>query len=332
MMVGVPRAAQACLRSAPFAIPSRSFRLNLDPATRISRVSTTPLPLRSQFRAFTNSRHLWSDQSSPRTPDAIIAPSRSRSQSKFQSSTSPRPKKRFRRIIWLLLGFALGTALRFTLSPPPPPPQGSTEDALLTEQIRASGSSLPLVRSLSQDPNYTSWDAYSGFSTPSPSTTTTTTDPTPSKTLVQSRITSGPLSGSRGLPFQRIFHNAATGEIISVLYFGSGTGGWPGVVHGGALATLLDESLGRCAILRFPARTGVTARLELQYRQPTLTSGFYVIRARPMDDERDSPEKRDRKLWVEGTLETMDGNTCVEAKALFVVPKGVKLKPLVEGF
>ncbi|XDG07636.1 hypothetical protein ABKA04_007251 [Annulohypoxylon sp. FPYF3050] len=320
MMVAGPRAAQVCLRSARFAIPSTPIRLN--PATRISRTSPALLQLRPHLRAFTNSRRLSADESSPRTPDAIIAPSRS------SNSSSPRPKKRFRRIIWLLLGLCLGTTLRFTLSPPAPPAQGSAEDDLLTSQIRTKGSSLPLVQSLSLDPSYTSWDAYSGFSSPA----THTSKPASHKTVVQSRITSGPLSGSRGLPFQRIFHNATTGEVISVVYFGSGTGGWPGVVHGGALATLLDESLGRCAILRFPARTGVTARLELQYRQPTLTSGFYVIRARPMEDERDSAEKRERKLWVEGTLETMDGKTCVEAKALFVVPKGVKLKPLVEGF
>ncbi|KAI0897308.1 HotDog domain-containing protein [Annulohypoxylon nitens] len=317
MLVAGPRAAQVCLRSARFAIPSTSFRFTLNPAIRISRTSPAAL----QLRAFTNSRRLSADESSPRTPDAIIAPSRS-------NSSTPRPKKRFRRIIWLLLGLCLGTTLRFTLSPPPPPAQGSAEDDLLTSQIRSKGSTLPLVQSLSLDPSYESWDAYSSFSSPP----THTSKPASHKTVVQSRITSGPLSGSRGLPFQRIFHNATTGEVVSVVYFGSGTGGWPGVVHGGALATLLDESLGRCAILRFPARTGVTARLELQYRQPTLTSGFYVIRARPMEDERDSAEKRERKLWVEGTLETMDGKTCVEAKALFVVPKGVKLKPLVEGF
>ncbi|KAI0885981.1 HotDog domain-containing protein [Annulohypoxylon maeteangense] len=316
MLAAGHRAAQVCLRSARLPLPSRFIHPN--PTIRISRSS----PVLSQLRLFTQTRHLSTDQSTnqSRTPDAILSP----------ETTSPRPPRRRRwrsSLIFLILGISLGTALRFTLSPPTPPAPGSDEDEYLTTQIRTQGASLALVQSLSQDPNYISWDAYSGFSSPP----THTSKPNHT-TVVQSRITSGPLSGSRGLPFQRIFHNPSSGEIISILYFGSGTSGWPGVVHGGALATLLDESLGRCAILQFPSRTGVTARLELQYRQPTLTSGFYVIRARPMADERDGPEKRERKMWVEGTLETMSGKTCVEAKALFVVPKGVTLKPLVEGF
>ncbi|KAI1212725.1 HotDog domain-containing protein [Annulohypoxylon truncatum] len=328
--VGGPRAAQACLRSVPLTIPLRSRLLpaHPNPAIRIPRASLPP----SQLRPFTSSRLLSADRTTPssRTPDAILRPEPGPSSSSSSSSSaSPPPRrKRLRPWLFIALGFGLGTMLRLTLSPPTPPAPGSDEDTYLSEQIRAQGSSLPLVQKLSTDPRYTSWDAYSGFSSP----TTHTSKPHGGGSVVQSRITTGPLAGSRGLPFQRIYHDVATGEVVSVVYFGSGTGGWPGVVHGGALATLLDESLGRCAILRFPARTGVTARLELQYRQPTLTSGFYVIRARPMPDERDGPEKQARKLWVEGTLETVDGKTCVEAKALFVVPKGVKLKPLVEGF
>lgn len=104
------------------------------------------------------------------------------------------------------------------------------------------------------------------------------------------------------------------------------------MVHGGAIATVLDETLGRCAILRFPARTGVTARLELTYKAPTIATRYYIIRTRPLVKEGEDPAKSDRKMWVEGTLETAEGRVCVEAKALFVVPKGVKLKPLVEGF
>ncbi|KAI1457292.1 HotDog domain-containing protein [Annulohypoxylon moriforme] len=316
MLVGGPRAAQASLRSARFTIPSRFSQIT---TTTPRTYQLSPAPS-SQLRHFTLTRPLSADPS--RAPDAILSPGPT-----TRPSSPPRRRRWRLALTFLVFGYFLGTGLRFTLSPPTPPAQGSEEDEYLTTQIRTQGASLPLVQALSADPKYTSWDAYSGFSSPS-----THVAKSADKTVVQSRITTGPLAGSRGLPFQRIFHNTATGEVISVLYFGSGTGGWPGVVHGGALATILDESLGRCAILQFPARTGVTARLELQYRQPTLTSGFYVVRARPMIDERDTPEKRERKLWVEGTLGTIDGKTCVEAKALFVVPKGVNLKPLVEGF
>jgi hypothetical protein len=42
--------------------------------------------------------------------------------------------------------------------------------------------------------------------------------------------------------------------------------------------------------------------------------------------------KGDRKAWVKGTVETADGRVCVEAKALFVTPRGAKLAPLGETF
>jgi acyl-coenzyme A thioesterase PaaI-like protein len=189
------------------------------------------------------------------------------------------------------------------------------------------------VQQLSIDPAWTSWDAYAG---------TDDTTPLPGSprgiSAAQTRITSGPMAGSSGLAFQRVFHNASTGEVVSIVYFGAALSGWPGVVHGGALATLLDESLGRCALLRFPSRTGVTANLEMRYRAPTLTNDFYVIHATPVVSEgdevvgTDGTRKSDRKLWVNGTLASEKGKIYVEAKALFVVPKGFELRPLAQGF
>ncbi|KAI1411438.1 HotDog domain-containing protein [Hypoxylon sp. FL1857] len=332
MLVGGARAAQLCLRPAVLAQP-----IHIDPRFVQAGSKSTTIRLRqiapaaSQLRLFTLS-HRRSAQEPPKNQDPIseaAATATSPVPPVLDTATdSPsNPPRRHRRrglyysAVFLLIGLSLGTALRLTLAPPPLPAPGSAEDEYLTSTIYARGSSLPLVRALSSDPSWESWDAYSGFHA----------QPSAPK-LVASRITSGPLSGSRGLPFQRVFHNRDTGEVVSILYFGAGTAGWPGVVHGGALATVLDESLGRCAILRFPARTGVTARLELAYRRPTLAAGYYVIRARPMVNADEDPAKSERKMWVEGTLETLEGKTCVEAKALFVVPKGVKLKPLVEGF
>lgn len=312
--------------------------------------TTTPssnlllLPL-SKYRLFTTSPPSFAttDQSKTQGPignpaTAPIPPEQQPEQPEQPPTTEPTPvdqpqtphRRRSRAIyysaVFLLAGLSFGTLLRLTLSPPPLPAPGSPEDLYLISKIQARGSHLPLVRALSSDPAWTSWDAYSGLE----AAVSTHTQPI---SVVRSRITSGPLSGSNGLAFQRIFHNSSTGEVVSVVYFGPSTAGWPGIVHGGALATVLDESLGRCAILQFPARTGVTARLELTYRSPTITSDFYVVRTRPIVREGEiDPAKTARKMWVEGTLETEHGRVCVEAKALFVVPKGVKLKPLVEGF
>ena len=123
-----------------------------------------------------------------------------------------------------------------------------------------------------------------------------------------------------------------------------------------SLTTFSSLSLGRAAILHFPSRVGVTARLELTYRAPTYDLEFYVVRARPIvpDEDREVKEipdakkgeswsgrgpadagkerKSDRKLWVEGAVESLNGKVNVSAKALFVVPRNVKLAPLGEGF
>ena len=76
---------------------------------------------------------------------------------------------------------------------------------------------------------------------------------------------------------------------------------------------------------------GVTARLELSYRAPTLANRFYVLRAEV--DESKAEQSSDRKVWTKGVVEEVGtGKVCVEAKALYVVPKGVKLGPIEDGF
>lgn len=153
------------------------------------------------------------------------------------------------------------------------------------------------------------------------------------------RITSGPLAGSRGVgAYQHVFHNPSTGEVVAVVYLGAGTIGWPGVVHGGAIATLLDEHSARAALRDLAAGGGgglLTANLDIAYKRPTLASDFYVLRARAVPEEALAPEergKRGRKVWVDASVETVDGKTCVECRSLFVSPKSVSLRRVPENF
>ncbi|KAI0007021.1 hypothetical protein F4779DRAFT_527714 [Xylariaceae sp. FL0662B] len=324
-----PRHNSAVYRTAatiPSRFPPSSARLFTNSPSRLAEQQQPP-PSKPQDATATSTNPPPPDQPQPQ-------PESEPSSSADAPNPTPhrrRPRRRglYYSLLFLLTGLSLGTIFRMTITPPPLPPPHSAEDAYLVSQIAARGSSLPIVQELSADPAWTSWDAYSGLA----DTETGTGTGRGKLSMVRSRITSGPMAGSNGLAYQRIFHNAGTGEVVGVVYFGPGTSGWPGVVHGGALATVLDESLGRCAILRFPARTGVTARLELAYRAPTLTNEFYVVRTRPLvASDADNVTKIDRKMWVEGTVEDEKGRVCVEAKALFVVPKGVKLSPLVEGF
>ena len=182
----------------------------------------------------------------------------------------------------------------------------------MVDFLQKQGEKLPLVKSLSTDPAWEYHDAYSSL---------------PEEDR-DARLTTGPLGGARAVgAFQRIFYNKDTGESVAVVWFGGAISGWPGVTHGGLVATIMDEQLARCAIRRFPSHTGVTANLEINYLKPVVTNSYYVIRSMPNKDG-----FTDTKGWVSGRLETLEGKVCIEAKALFVVPKKFKTMAINDKF
>ncbi|KAF7310242.1 4HBT domain-containing protein [Mycena indigotica] len=133
------------------------------------------------------------------------------------------------------------------------------------------------------------------------------------------KLTSGALAGPGRLallPLARVKKDES--EALIFVHLGRGLCGHDGIVHGGMLATLLDESLGRNAIINLPAQIGVTAHLGLRYRAPTRADQFVVIRTSLVS-------QTGRKAAVKGTVETLDGTVLVEADALFVQPKYAKL-------
>ena len=208
-----------------------------------------------------------------------------------------------------MIGLTAGQYVRLVIAPPPLPLPGSKEDVLMVEYLKKQAEKIPLVQSLSSDPNWEANDAYQHAAL----------EDRPH------RLTTGPLGGARSVGgFQRIFHNKESGEVVNVVWFGGAIAGWPGVTHGGISATIMDETLGRCAILQFPSKTGVTANLNLNYLKPAITNSFYVIRAIP-----EIEGATETKQWVYGRLETLDGRVCVEGRGLFVVPKKYVTKSLI---
>jgi uncharacterized protein (TIGR00369 family) len=62
------------------------------------------------------------------------------------------------------------------------------------------------------------------------------------------------------------------GEIRATVTVPEEFNGYPGVVHGGILAAMLDETAGRAVLLEGgPEDLMVTAKLEVTYRRPTPT-------------------------------------------------------------
>lgn len=86
--------------------------------------------------------------------------------------------------------------------------------------------------------------------------------------------------------------------------------GAPGIAHGGAVATVLDDLFGFLLYLvREPA---VTRHLEVGYRAPVLLGTRYLLEA--------GIERRDgRKLFVRAQGADELGEVVVEARAVFVI-------------
>lgn len=108
-------------------------------------------------------------------------------------------------------------------------------------------------------------------------------------------------------------------SLVSISYLGEDLCGHPGLVHGGLLATLLDEGLARCCFAALPNKVGMTANLNINYRNPTPAGGFVVLRAVTTKVE-------GRKAWVEGRIETLVAKgekplVLAEATALFIEPR-----------
>jgi uncharacterized protein (TIGR00369 family) len=108
---------------------------------------------------------------------------------------------------------------------------------------------------------------------------------------------------------------------VSIQYLGSALCGHPGIVHGGLLATLLDEGLARCCFPALPNKVAVTASLKIDYKRPAMAGQVVVLRATTTRVE-------GRKAWVTGHLETLADESkgekpvvLTEGEALFIEPR-----------
>jgi acyl-coenzyme A thioesterase PaaI-like protein len=132
-------------------------------------------------------------------------------------------------------------------------------------------------------------------------------------------LTAGALRGPGKLAFTPLVRaRKDESESIIVVHVGRGLCGHDGIIHGGLLATLLDEGLGRTAINNLPDKVGVTANLTINYRAPTKADQFIIIKTKLTD-------LQGRKVWVEGHIEDTSGNVLADAKTMFVQPKYAKL-------
>ncbi|TKA25003.1 hypothetical protein B0A50_06101 [Salinomyces thailandicus] len=136
-------------------------------------------------------------------------------------------------------------------------------------------------------------------------------------------LTGGTLMGGNRIAVPPLIFadkDAELPTLTSISYLGPALCGHPGIVHGGLLATLLDEGLARACFPALPNKVGVTASLKIDYRVPCPAESFVVLKAFTTKVE-------GRKAWVKGWIEVLgeegeaEGKRLVEAEALFVEPK-----------
>lgn len=98
------------------------------------------------------------------------------------------------------------------------------------------------------------------------------------------------------------------------------------IIHGGLLATILDELTCRLAFQNNHSRSGVTANLNINYRKPCFINTFVLIKC-------EVTKKAGRKCYVRGSVYQVDlessseiesdGNLLTECECLVIEPKWV---------
>jgi len=241
-------------------------------------------------------------------------------------------------ILWstlgLTLGLTAGNLVAHTIAPPPMPEAGTHEDSILladlNQRIDADfkvkvwrGKCLGVAKQLKGGQG--GWVEI----VPRPVGDTT----------IEGESMINHLQGAKAFGVERLFWDRDERRLTAIIWFGGAISGWPGVTHGGAIATALSAQAALAATLaegiatdfsaaarpqRMPG-TGSHAKIfapqslhddpaqmSLSYVKPTYANNFYVVRVGPsldleQDPEHIVPSQPAGGEDYEATLEAMDG-------------------------
>ena len=107
------------------------------------------------------------------------------------------------------------------------------------------------------------------------------------------------------------FYQSGPGEVTANYTVSNEYQGYPGIVHGGIVAAMLDEVTGRSHMHGDPPRFMYTARLEVQYRKN-------VPVGKPLRLVGKALESKRRTATAHGAIYDLDGVLLAEANALLV--------------
>lgn len=123
----------------------------------------------------------------------------------------------------------------------------------------------------------------------------------------QSRCFGCGAANATGLQLE--FLLAEDGAVVCLLTIPDRFEGPPSVVHGGIVATLLDETMSKS--LRARGLTAMTRQMEVNYLRP-------VHSAAPLRLEGRLVRSEGRKHWAEASIFNERGRVLAEAKGLFI--------------
>ena len=133
------------------------------------------------------------------------------------------------------------------------------------------------------------------------------------------RHTRSPLNGTMNPMAPPVTYEYGENSITAKARFHEGYQGPPACVHGGLVAALLDDALGRTRHLT--GRNCVTGSLNISYQRPTPINADLTIQAR-------IDEILERKFLVTGEI-MYDGQITASASAVFVFLDDKKFNALV---
>ena len=100
-------------------------------------------------------------------------------------------------------------------------------------------------------------------------------------------------------------------KIIGRFVLGERYQGGGGMAHGGIIATLLDEAMGK--VCRFREVRAVTAQLNVQYLKPVSVHDEIIV------EGWEESEQKDRNLFHIGEIRNVAGEVLARGQARFVI-------------
>ncbi|MES0342620.1 MAG: PaaI family thioesterase [Anaerolineales bacterium] len=107
------------------------------------------------------------------------------------------------------------------------------------------------------------------------------------------------------------FYEVGVDEVMAEVVIPSHFEGYPGIVHGGIVATMLDEIAERAAMIGEHTRFRLTAKLEIRYRKPVPSEQPLRLRGIVV-------RNKGRIAFTHTELILADGTVAAEADAVLV--------------